>query len=255
MSDNKKSEQTASSAMDHGTIDENKPAPLDIPRGEPANDQVSSVFDRLVALNMDSEGPLATSPINVTHPAIFRKGTLIDIPDVPPKSPQHRSRRKNSELRPRLVAICIKDDVQAEYIINWVLENELVLGRDQVVLINVRQATNGIIGDLTMSNNARKDEERAYSHELLQRHAIPIKRQGYPIKGVSIRGVDVRGELIRKFIELQCDLVITGSHATKSVRERLTGCKVSYLIETAPCPVLVVGNGMQRYKKDAADSQ
>ncbi|KAI9482369.1 hypothetical protein LPJ78_004014 [Coemansia sp. RSA 989] len=250
MSDNKKNDKKDSDAADHETMDKNRPVPLDIPKGESASDQVSNVFDRLVALNMDSEGPLATSPINVTHPAIFRKGTLIDIPDVPPRSPQHRSRRKISELQPRLVAICIKDDAQAEYIINWALENELVLGRDRVVLVNVRQATNGIIGDLTMSNNARKDEERVRSHEMLQRQAIPIKRQGYPIKGVSIRGVDVRGELIRKLIELQCDLAITGSHATKSVRERLTGCIVSYLIETAPCPVLVVGNGMRRYKKD-----
>ncbi|KAJ2629512.1 hypothetical protein IW137_005165, partial [Coemansia sp. RSA 1287] len=179
------------------------------------------------------------------------------IPDIPSQNAPRRGRRKSqlSELKPRLVAICIKADAQAEYIIDWVLQNELVPGRDRVVLVNVRQAANGIIGDLTVSNASKDNAERARSHDLLRKHAVPIKQEGFQIKGVSIRGVDVRGELVRKLIELKCDLAITGAHTTKSMRERLTGCKITYLVENSPCPVLVVGNGMQKYKRDTAESQ
>ncbi|PIA15634.1 hypothetical protein COEREDRAFT_24314, partial [Coemansia reversa NRRL 1564] len=140
----------------------------------------------------------------------------------------------------RLVAVCIKDNVQAEYVAGWVLQNELVLGRDNVVLINVRAAANSIIGDLTLSNSAKDDAERTRSHALLRKHADPIKQEGFPIKGVSIRGVDIRGELVRKLIELKCDLVVVGNGHTRSVRERLMGCKASYLLDYSPCPVLVV---------------
>ncbi|KAJ2306115.1 hypothetical protein IWW55_000467 [Coemansia sp. RSA 2706] len=247
------------SAQDAGNAPQastSRPAPLDLQQRqqEAVSDEAANVFDRLVALNMDS--PSATSPVVVSHPSIFRKGTLIEIPEVSPRSPQRRRRRSQAgALRSRLVAVCIKNDAQAENIVEWVLQNELVPNRDQVVLINVRQAANSLIGDLTMANNAKEDAERLRSHELLRKHAIPIKQEGFPIKGVSIRGIDVRGELVRKLIELKCDLVISGCHQTKSIRERLTGCKVMYLVENSPCPVLVVGQGMQRYKQDSSESQ
>ncbi|KAJ2819001.1 hypothetical protein IWW50_005618 [Coemansia erecta] len=206
---------------------------------------------------MDKGPHSPASPITTSHPSIFRTGTLIEIPDVPPRGVQRRARRKSqvSNLRSRLVAVCIKDDVQAERVVDWVLQNELVPGRDQVVLVNVRQAANGIVGDLTVSNGAKDDAERERSHELLRKHAIPIKQEGFPIKGVSIRGVDVRGELVRKLIELKCDLAITGIHTRKSMRERFTGCKINYLIENSPCPVLVVAKDMLKASKDSTHSQ
>ncbi|KAJ2907900.1 hypothetical protein GGI21_003426, partial [Coemansia aciculifera] len=58
--------------------------------------------------------------------------------------------------------------------------------------------------------------------------------------GISIRGVDIRGELVRKLVELRCDILVIGNHSSKSIVERLIGCKVAYLTTNSPCPVLVV---------------
>ncbi|KAJ2059921.1 hypothetical protein GGI17_004123 [Coemansia sp. S146] len=194
----------------------------------------------------------------VSHPAIFRKGTLIDIPDNPLRASHRRreSRLPGATLKPRLVAIGIKDDAQAKPVIDWVLQNELVLGRDRVVLLHVRQAANGIIGDLTSTNRAKEDVERERSHELLRRHASVIKHEGFGIKGVSIRGVDIRGEMVRKLVELKCDLVVIGNHLTKSIKERLIGCKVAYWTANSPCPVLVVGrSSTQRNNQEAEPAE
>ncbi|KAJ2504589.1 hypothetical protein GGI11_007312, partial [Coemansia sp. RSA 2049] len=105
-----------------------------------------------------------------SHPSIFRKGTLIEIPDVALKSSRRSSGRRNQvvELKPRLVAVCIREDAHAKCIVDWLLQKELVLERDRVVLIHVRLAANGIIGDLTSTNGAKEDAERAKSHELLR---------------------------------------------------------------------------------------
>ncbi|KAJ1719881.1 hypothetical protein LPJ53_005425 [Coemansia erecta] len=216
---------------------------------ESASQAASNIFDHLVTQSIEKDqGATPTSPLGISHPQIFRKGTLIEIPDAPPKGSRSRRSRKGQLSTPkqRLVAICIKDDAQAEQVIEWALQNELVPKRDNVVLIHVRQAANGIIGDLISTNNAKEIAERDRSHGLLRRNAIPVKQEGFNIKGVSIRGVDVRGELVRKLIELKCDLFIIGNHASKSMRERLMGCKVGYLTENAPCPVLVVGGCAQR---------
>ncbi|KAJ2162245.1 hypothetical protein GGF46_000862 [Coemansia sp. RSA 552] len=226
------------------------PAPQEQQEPEQAGDgeETENMFDQLVALNMDRESAQPTSPLKLSHTPIFRKGTLIEIPEVAPKASHRRrpSRGQAPAPHPRLVAVCIKGDAQAALVIDWVLRNELVSDRDRIVLINVRQAANGIIGDLTLTNSTKDDAERTRSHELLRRHAVVIKQEGYAIKGVSIRGVDVRGELVRKLIELRCDLAIIGNHASKTMRERLTGSKVAYLVQYSPCPVLVVGSGMQR---------
>ncbi|KAJ2369456.1 hypothetical protein IW150_005151, partial [Coemansia sp. RSA 2607] len=216
---------------------------------ESATQAASNIFDRLVTQSIEKDqSATSTSHLGISHPQIFRKGTLIEIPDVSPKSSRTRRSRKDQSATPkqRLVAICIKDDTQAKHVIEWALQNELVPKRDNVVLVHVRQAANGIIGDLVSTNNTKEIVERDRSHELLRRNAIPVKQEGFNIKGVSIRGVDVRGELIRKLIELKCDLFIIGNHASKSMKERLMGCKVSYLTENAPCPVLVVGGYVQR---------
>ncbi|KAJ2077637.1 hypothetical protein H4R24_005016 [Coemansia sp. RSA 988] len=251
------SEDTSSNSSIKGA-DTGQPALLDIPLQDAAGDAAANIFDELVALNVDKDAQSTTSPTGISHPQIFRKGTLIEIPEVGPASLQHqRSRQVEAPARQkqRLVSVCIKNDSQAEYISSWVLQNELVLGRDSVVLVNVRAAANSIIGDLTLSNSARDDAERAQSHALLRKHAAPIKKGGFPIKGVSIRGVDIRGELIRKLIELKCDLVVVGNSQIRSVRERLMGGNVSYLLEYSPCPVLVVGSGMKRYGKEEARCQ
>ncbi|KAJ1955833.1 hypothetical protein GGI12_005466, partial [Dipsacomyces acuminosporus] len=126
------------------------------------------------------------------------------------------------------------------HVVGWALEKELVPERDSVVLLHVRQAANGMIGDLTASNGSKEDGERQRSHQLLKRHGGVLKRRGYQIKGVSIRGVDVRGELVHKLAELRCDLLIIGNHASKTIKERIIGCKVQYLTANSPCPVLVV---------------
>ncbi|KAJ1899678.1 hypothetical protein LPJ66_001962 [Kickxella alabastrina] len=218
---------------------------------------VSNIFDPVVAQNIEREpvSAPAGSSSGTSHPHIFRKGTLIEIPDVPPKPLQSRPSRRGKTAAPkqRLVAICIKNDDQAKYVIEWVLETELIPRRDNVVLIHVRQAANGIVGDLILTNNAKEVAERDRSHGILRRNAIPIKQGGYNIKGVSIRGVDIRGELVRKLVELKCDLVIIGNHTAKSMRERIIGCKVEYLTENSPCPVLVVGSRMQRVAKDITE--
>ncbi|KAI7827826.1 hypothetical protein BX661DRAFT_182558, partial [Kickxella alabastrina] len=209
-----------------------------------ATTAVSNIFDPVVAQNIEREpvSAPAVSSSGISHPHIFRKGTLIEIPDVLPKPLQSRpSRRgKTAALKQRLVAICIKNDDQAKYVIEWVLETELIPRRDNVVLIHVRQAANGIVGDLILTNNAKEVAERD-------------RTGGYNIKGVSIRGVDIRGELVRKLVELKCDLAIIGNHTAKSMRERIIGCKVEYLTENSPCPVLVVGSRMQRVAKDITD--
>ncbi|KAJ2799708.1 hypothetical protein H4R20_004329 [Coemansia guatemalensis] len=240
------------------SADTGQPAPLDIPQQDAAGDAAANIFDELVALNVDKDAQSATSPVGASHPPIFRKGTLIEILEAGPTRSQRQKPRQveaAARQKQRLVAVCIKDDAQAEYVSSWVLQNELMLGRDNVVLVNVRAAANSIIGDLTLSNSAKDDAERTQSHALLRKHAAPIKQEGFPIKGVSIRGVDIRGELVRKLIELKCDLVVVGNGQKKSVRERLTGCKASYLLEYSPCPVLVVGSGMKRYGKGDAESQ
>ncbi|KAJ2610297.1 hypothetical protein H4S08_003672 [Coemansia sp. RSA 1365] len=250
------SEDTGNSSSTKGA-DTSQPT-LDISQQDAAGDAAANIFDELVALNVDKDAQAATLPAGASHPSIFRKGTLIEIPGVGPTSPQRQRLRQTVAAvhqKQRLVAVCIKDDSQAEYVASWVLQNELVLGRDNVVLINVRAAANSIIGDLTLSNSAKDDAERTRSHALLRKHAAPIKQEGFPIKGVSIRGVDIRGELVRKLIELKCDLVVVGNGQTKSVRERLMGCKASYLLDYSPCPVLVVGSGMKRYDKEVADTQ
>ncbi|KAJ1825743.1 hypothetical protein LPJ56_002526, partial [Coemansia sp. RSA 2599] len=221
---------------------------------ESASKAASNIFDQLIAQSIDKAQTHGSSAAGISHPQIFRKGTLIDIPDESPSASQERrARRKKqaAERKQRLVAICIKDDAQAQHVVDWALQNELDPRRDNVVLIHVRQAANGIIGDLISTNNAKEIAERDRSHGLLRRHAIPIKQDGFNIKGISIRGVDVRGELVRKLIEIKCDLFIIGNHASKSVRERFIGCKVGYLTENAPCPVLVVGSGIRKTLKEA----
>ncbi|KAJ2611514.1 hypothetical protein EV177_003451 [Coemansia sp. RSA 1804] len=207
-------------------------------------------FDDLVAQSMDHPSGSAAGAAGATmtsHPSIFRKGTLIEIPDVALKSSRRSSGRRNQvvELKQRLVAVCIKEDAHAKRIVNWLLQKELVLERDRVVLIHVRLAANGIIGDLTSTNGAKEDAERAKSHELLRKYATMIKQEGFNIKGVSIRGVDIRGELIRKLFEIKCDLVVIGCHSSKSIRERFTGHKADYLAANSPCPVLVVRDNMK----------
>ncbi|KAJ2491827.1 hypothetical protein IWW37_002026 [Coemansia sp. RSA 2050] len=200
----------------------------------------------------------AAAQADVSHPAIFRKGTLIDIPDNPQHSSHRRrgSRLPGATLKPRLVAISIKNDSQAKPIIDWALQNELVLGRDRIVLLHVRQAANSMIGDLTSTNRAKEVAEREKSHELLRRHAGVIKHEGFGIKGVSIRGVDVRGEMVRKLVELKCDLVIVGNHSAKSVKERLIGRKTPYWTANAPCPVLVVNSSsLLRYNQETAPKE
>ncbi|ORX74192.1 hypothetical protein DL89DRAFT_202430, partial [Linderina pennispora] len=139
----------------------------------------------------------------------------------------------------RFVAIAIKDSPQTIDIIEWAIRQALVPGRDKVVLINVRPAVNGLIGDLVSSNSDKEVAEREKSHELLKKYASIIKAEGYPIKGVSIRSVDIRGELVRKLMELKCDVLIMGRNASKSMKGRFIGCKVNYLIENSPCPVTV----------------
>ncbi|KAJ2721591.1 hypothetical protein GGI07_003882 [Coemansia sp. Benny D115] len=214
-----------------------------------AGHAASRMFNELVSKAEEKQADTAAlaDPVSgISHPEIFKKGTLIDIPDAPdaPASGdaarrKHRSSR-SAPIKQRLVAICVKDDAQAEHVVDWALQNELTPKRDKVAIINVRQAANGLIGDLVSTNNAKDEAEREKSHGLLRRHAAPIKNEGYTIKGVSIRGVDVRGELVRKLVELKCDLLIIGNHASKTMRERIIGCKVSYLVDNSPCPVLVV---------------
>ncbi|KAJ2744208.1 hypothetical protein GGI20_003169 [Coemansia sp. BCRC 34301] len=196
----------------------------------------------------------AAALMGTSHPAIVRKGTVIEVPD----NPQHVSHRRGESrlpgagLKPRLVAIGIKDDEQAKYVVLWSLQNELVLGRDRVVLLHVRQAANGIVGDLTATNSSKEDVERERSHGLLRRHASVIKQEGFAVKGVSIRGVDIRGEMVRKLVELKCDILVIGNHSSKSIVERLIGCKVTYLTANSPCPVLVVSKASsQRNDQDA----
>ncbi|KAJ2020118.1 hypothetical protein H4S03_006511 [Coemansia sp. S3946] len=216
-------------------------------------------YNEFVARSASMEAAVPEAGLaGVSHPAIFRKGTLIDIPDNPQRASHRRreSRLPGATLKPRLVAIGIKDDVQAKSVIDWVLENELVLGRDRVVLLHVRQAANGIIGDLTSTNRAKEDVERERSHELLRRHAGVIKHEGFGIKGVSIRGVDIRGEMVRKLVELKCDIVVIGNHLSKSITERLIGCKVAYWTANSPCPVLVVGrSSTQRSSQEAKTTE
>ncbi|KAJ2000704.1 hypothetical protein GGI04_000868 [Coemansia thaxteri] len=212
-----------------------------------ASDAAANMFDELVAKSVEKDSSVpATALAGVSHPSIFRKGTLIEIPDSPQRAQQRRKDKDHrapvSALKPRLVAICIKDDVQAKYVIDWVAQNELVIGRDRIVLLHVRQAINGIIGDLTLTNSAKEDAEREKSHGLLRRHAGVLKQEGFDIKGVSIRGVDIRGELVRKLVELKCDLLVIGNSSSKSIKDRLIGCKVSYLTSNSPCPVLVIGS-------------
>ncbi|KAI9500246.1 hypothetical protein BX070DRAFT_230450 [Coemansia spiralis] len=201
----------------------------------------SVFFDELVSQSTDGSSAGA-SQVNTSHPAIFRKGTLIEIPEVTPQTAQRRRSHHSqiAALKPRLVAICIKEDAHCERIIDWALQKELVPGRDSVVLIHVRLAANSIVGDLVSTNSAKEDAERIRSHELLRKRAALIKQDGFYIKGVSIRGVDVRGELVRKLFELKCDIVIIGCRSSKSLRERFTGHKADYLAANSPCPVLII---------------
>ncbi|KAJ2810339.1 hypothetical protein GGI24_007037 [Coemansia furcata] len=228
---------------------------------KPANHSTgdTDIYDEFVARSTSMEvGVPAAAQTGVSHPAIFRKGTLIEIPDNPQR-PSHRrreSRLPGAMLKPRLVAIGIKDDAQAKHVIDWALQNELVLGRDRVILLHVRQAANGIIGDLTSTNMAKEEAEREKSHALLRRHAGVIKHEGYNIKGVSIRGVDIRGEMVRKLVELKCDLVVIGNHLSKTIKERLIGCKVAYWTANSPCPVLVVArSGTQRNNQETEPTE
>ncbi|KAJ2684810.1 hypothetical protein IWW39_004676 [Coemansia spiralis] len=226
---------------------------MPIDRSEGGTDE----YDEFIARSASMEAAVAPQA-DVSHPAIFRKGTLIDIPDNPQRSSHRRreSRLPGATLKPRLVAIGIKDDSQAKPIIDWALQNELVLGRDRIVLLHVRQAANGMISDLTSMNRAKEVTEREKSHELLRRHAGVIKHEGFGIKGVSIRGVDVRGEMVRKLVELKCDLVIVGSRSTKSIKERFIGCKAPYWTANAPCPVLVVNSSsLLRYSQESAPKE
>ncbi|KAJ2127586.1 hypothetical protein GGF48_003215, partial [Coemansia sp. RSA 921] len=133
-----KQELAGSEAGSSPVASTSRPAPLDLQQQQLVDDEASNIFDRLVALNMDKDAQSPTLPITTSHPSIFRTGTLIEIPDIPSQNAPRRGRRKSqlSELKPRLVAICIKADAQAEYIIDWVLQNELVPGRDRVVLVN-----------------------------------------------------------------------------------------------------------------------
>ncbi|KAJ2855619.1 hypothetical protein GGI22_004072 [Coemansia erecta] len=203
-------------------------------------------FDDLVAQSMDGSGGSAVAA-ETSHPPIFRKGTLIEIPEVSPNIPRRRKSRhgQRAELKTRLVAVCIKDDAHSKRTIDWLLQKELVPERDRIVLIHVRIAANGMIGDLTSKNGAKEDAERTRSHGLLRKHATLIKQEGFAIKGVSIRGVDVRGELVRKLFELKCDLAVVGCPSSKSLRERFTGHKADYLAANSPCPILVVRDNMK----------
>ncbi|KAJ2496906.1 hypothetical protein IWW47_003718 [Coemansia sp. RSA 2052] len=211
--------------------------------------------ERAASPDMD-HAVAAASLTGTSHPAIFRKGTLIEIPDNPQRVSHRRkeSRLPGATLKPRLVAIGIKNDEQAKYVISWALQNELVLGRDRVVLLHVRQAANGLIGDLTATNRGKEDAERERSHGLLRRHAGAIKQEGFAIKGVSIRGVDIRGEMVRKLVELKCDILVIGNHSSKSIVERLIGCKVAYLTANSPCPVLVVSKASVLRDSQKTDS-
>ncbi|KAJ1726579.1 hypothetical protein LPJ61_005091 [Coemansia biformis] len=209
--------------------------------GEPA----AAVSDLLAQLTLDTSASGAAVSAGTGHPAIFRQGTVVEIPEGLPSSPRAgREHRGRAVARPqRLVAICIKDGAQAEFLTYWALQNELVLGRDHVVLINVRVAATGMLGDLINTNNDKDDAERARSHALLRQHAAPLKHEGFAIKGVSIKGADVRGELVCKLIELKCDLaIIGGSSKPKSIRDRLGGSKALRIMENSPCPVLFVGS-------------
>ncbi|KAJ2559390.1 hypothetical protein EV175_000363 [Coemansia sp. RSA 1933] len=206
----------------------------------------SVTFDDLIAKSLDeSSGDAVVA--GASHPPIFRKGTIIEIPEVSPDALRRRKSRhgQRAELKPRLVAVCIKDDVHSKNIIDWLLRKELVPERDRVVLIHVRIAANGMIGDLVSTNGAKEDAQRTQSHELLRKYAAAIKQEGFAIKGVSIRGVDVRGELIRKLFELKCDLAVIGCPSSKSIRERFTGHKADYLAANSPCPILVFRDSMK----------
>ncbi|KAJ1942016.1 hypothetical protein FBU59_003328 [Linderina macrospora] len=221
-----------------------------MPLSDPIDHQISSadnVYDRLIAQNAEQYVRSPKSPLGVSHPTIFRKGTLIEIPDIDPQgvvAGQSRRRASNTTRTPlpeRFVAIAIKDCDQTESIIHWSIRKILIPDRDKVVLIHVRPAVNGLIGDLTAVNSSKEAVEREKSHDLLRRYASLIKAEGYRIKGVSIRGVDIRGELVRKLVELKCDVLVIGSHASKSMKERFIGSKVNYLVENSPCPVIVIG--------------
>lgn len=250
--------------LDKSTMEKSSAQPMDIPdkpsspESNPmarSQQEAANVFDEIVGRSVEKE-----LHSGISHPSIFRKGTLIEIPDAPTGRDQHpkeetnthaqvnrrQSRRgRDARMKRRKVAICIKNEEQAEHVIGWTLKNELMLERDSVILVHVRQAANGIVGDLTTSNNSKETTERDKSHGLLRKHAIPIKQEGFNVKGVSIRGVDIRGELVRKLIELKSDLVIIGHNTTKTIKERIIGCKVSYLTSNSPCPVLVINANLK----------
>ncbi|KAJ2759665.1 hypothetical protein IWQ57_006496 [Coemansia nantahalensis] len=181
---------------------------------------------------------------SATHPLIFRHGTEVEIPEEPIKSARLRELRQGRvpAHKRRLVAICIVDDEQAESLTSWALQNELVLGRDSVLLLHVRQSASGMLGDLIGTNGTAESADRTWSHALLRKHAIPLKREGFAIKGVSIKGADIRGELVCKLVEFGCDLVVVGGghHKRRSILDRLRRRKSVHLLDKAPCPVLFV---------------
>ncbi|KAJ1878070.1 hypothetical protein LPJ57_003619, partial [Coemansia sp. RSA 486] len=80
-----------------------------------ATKAASNIFDQLIAQSIEKNSS-ATTAGGTSHPQIFRKGTLIDIPDESPSALQDRRTRRKQDVqrKQRLVAICIKDDAQAQ---------------------------------------------------------------------------------------------------------------------------------------------
>ncbi|KAJ1939817.1 hypothetical protein EC988_007210, partial [Linderina pennispora] len=112
-----------------------------MPFSDPSERQTSNIdniFDRLVAQNAEQAAHGPMSPTGISHPSIFRKGTLIEIPDVEPRGmPSGKSRRRDSDstktpLPERFVAIAIKDCEQTDCIISWSIQKILVPNRDKV---------------------------------------------------------------------------------------------------------------------------
>ncbi|KAJ2715972.1 hypothetical protein H4R19_000903 [Coemansia spiralis] len=204
----------------------------------------AAAYDPLAHLSVDASSPGTPASAGTSHPPIFRQGTVVDIIEGPSTSPPVRktTRERTPARKQRLVAICIKDEAQAEYLTCWALQNELVVGRDNVILVNVRRSAMGMLGDLTGANGTTENDDRVRSHALLRKHAALVKQEGFAIKGVSIRGTDVRGEIVCKMIELKCDLVVIGGSTPRrrSIRDRLRRHKEVHVLENSPCPVLFV---------------
>ena len=93
---------------------------------------------------------------------------------------------------------------------------------------------------LTYRESASADQPSAYRQQLFDelRHALP--------EGTHLHVDYVLSEedpvtaILRTQADLDCDLVVLGTHGVRGVRRWFTGSVAEEVVRRAPCPVLVV---------------